>query len=282
MQRGAVLITGASTGIGEATAYHLSSRGHEVFAGVRTPEDQERLASRSGGRITPMSLDVTDADEIEVAAKTIGAAVGDRGLAGLVNNAGIARGGPTEYTSLDVWRLQFEVNVFGHIEVTRQMLPLIRKARGRIVFVGSIGGRMSSPFLAPYNASKFALEAIADSLRIELLAAGIRVSLIEPGAVKTAIWEKGRETTDELEQNLPPIALERYGNVLERARRVFDFLERQGVPPEKVAKTIERALTSSRPRTRYMVGRDARMQALVARFVPYRVRDAVTRRVLGL
>jgi NAD(P)-dependent dehydrogenase (short-subunit alcohol dehydrogenase family) len=229
-----------------------------------------------------LSLDVTDADEIEVAAKTIAAAVAERGLSGLVNNAGIARGGPTEYTSLDVWRLQFEVNVFGQIEVTRQMLPLIRKARGRIVFVGSIGGRLSSPFLAPYNASKFALEAIADSLRIELLAAGIRVSLIEPGAVKTAIWEKGRETTDELEQSLPQAALERYGNVLQRARRVFDFLERQGVPPEKVAKTIEHALTSSRPRTRYVVGRDARMQAFVARFVPYRVRDALTRRVLGL
>src|SRR5919106_4443932 len=151
MEPGAVLITGASTGIGEATAYRLSQRGHQVFAGVRRPEDQERLVSRSGGRIMALSLDVTDADEIEVAAKTIAAAVAERGLSGLVNNAGIARGGPTEHTSLDEWRLQFEVNVFGQIEVTRQMLPLIRKARGRIVFVGSIGGRLSSPFLAPYN-----------------------------------------------------------------------------------------------------------------------------------
>lgn len=282
MEPGAVLITGASTGIGEATAHHLSKRGHEVFAGVRKPEDQERLVSRSGGRITALSLDVTDADEIEVVAKTIAEAVGERGLTGLVNNAGIARGGPTEYTSLDEWRLQFDVNVFGQIEVTRQMLPLVRKARGRIVFVGSIGGRFSSPFLAPYNASKFALEAIADSLRIELLPEGIRVSLIEPGAVKTQIWDKGRDTTDEIEQSLPPIGLERYGNVMRRARRVFDILERHGMPPEKVAKAIEHALTARRPRSRYVVGRDARMQALVARFVPDRVRDAVTRRVLGL
>jgi NAD(P)-dependent dehydrogenase (short-subunit alcohol dehydrogenase family) len=282
MEPGVVLITGASTGIGEATAHHLSQRGHEVFAGVRRPEDQERLVSRSGGRITPLSLDVTDADEIEVAAKTISAAVGERGLTGLVNNAGIALGGPTEYTSLDEWRLQFEVNVFGHIEVTRQMLPLIRNATGRIVFVGSIGGRFSSPFLAPYNASKFALEAIADSLRIELLAAGIHVALIEPGAVKTAIWEKGRGTTDELEQNLSPAALERYWNVLQRARRILDFLERHGIPPEKVAKAIEHALTSSRPRARYVVGNDARMQALAARFLPDRVRDALARRVLKL
>lgn len=238
--------------------------------------------SRSGGRITPLSLDVTDADEIEIAAKTIATAVGERGLAGLVNNAGIARGGPTEYTSLDAWRLQFEVNVFGHIEVTRQTLPLVRKARGRIVFVGSIGGRLSSPFLAPYNASKFALEAIADSLRIELLGTGIRVSLIEPGAVKTEIWTKGRETTDEIEQSLPPIALERYGHVMQRARRILDLLERHGMPPERVAKAIEHALTSGRPHARYVVGRDARVQALVARFVPDGVRDALTKRALGL
>ncbi len=277
-----MLITGASTGIGEATAYRLGNRGHQVFAGVRRPEDAERLASRGGGRITPLVLDVTDAGDIERAAQTISMAVGEHGLAGVVNNAGIARGGPTEYTSLQEWRWQFEVNVFGQIEVTRQLLPLVRKARGRLVFVGSIGGRLSSPFLAPYNASKFALEAIADSLRIELSAAGIRVSLIEPGAVKTEIWEKGRETTDELEQNLPPIALERYGNVMQRARRVLDALERHGMPPERVAKAIEHALTSARPRTRYVVGRDARVQALVAGFVPDRVRDALTRRVLGL
>jgi NAD(P)-dependent dehydrogenase (short-subunit alcohol dehydrogenase family) len=282
MNHGAVVITGTSTGIGEASAYHLLERGFQIFAGVRKPEDADRIARRSGGRITPIILDVTKADEIEQAVKTVDAAVGEAGVAGLVNNAGIALGGPIEYLAVEEWRRQFEVNVIGQMETTRQMLPLIRKAQGRVVLVGSIGGRWSTPFIAPYNASKFALEAIADSLRIELHTAGIRVSLIEPGAIKTAIWEKGRRTADDLEQSLPPEGRERYGSIIGRARRIVDFQERRGIQPLKVARAIEHALTSSRPRPRYLVGLDARVQAVFARTLPDRVRDALVRRVLGL
>jgi NAD(P)-dependent dehydrogenase (short-subunit alcohol dehydrogenase family) len=191
MNKGTVLITGASTGIGEATAVHLAERGHPVFAGVRNEADGERVAARHRA-ITPVLIDVTQDDQIEAAFKTLSDTVGEAGLAGLVNNAGIGRGGPLEYISQDDWRQQFDVNVLGQVAVTRTMLPLIRKATGRIVFVGSIGGRYATPFLAPYNSSKFAVRAIADSLRGEMSLFGIHVSLIEPGAVKTEIWEKGR------------------------------------------------------------------------------------------
>src|SRR5918996_2317979 len=235
MRTGAVLVTGASTGIGEATARHLGERGHRVFAGVRKSSDGERLRAAGNGRVTPVELDVTDQSQIEEVVGAIAAEVESDGLLGVVNNAGIALGGPVEFLELDDWRRQFDVNVFGLLAVTKQVLPLIRKARGRIVLVGSIGGRLASPFLAPYSASKFALEAIADSLRVELHPFGIRVALIEPGAVKTEIWEKGRATADELEQELPPEALERYGSVIEKARRVLAFQERIGIAPLEVA-----------------------------------------------
>ena len=281
MTRGAVLITGASTGIGAATAIHLAGRGHEVFAGVRKEADGERLQGQARG-IRPLILDVTDQSHIDSAAKTIGDVVEQRGLAGLANNAGIGRGGPIEYISQDDWRLQFDVNVLGQVAVTRTMLPLIRIATGRVVLVGSIGGRLSSPFLAPYNSSKFALAAIADSLRGELHQFGIKVALIEPGAVKTEIWAKGRQRADELTNELSPEALERYGAVIETARKMIDFQDRTGVQPVVVAKAIEHALTSGRPKPRYLVGKDAKAQALVARFVPMRVRDALIRRVLKI
>lgn len=279
--RGFVLITGASTGIGEATAVHLARRGYEVFAGVRKDADGERLRAQTSG-ITPVTLDVTDQGQIDAAAKSIADTVGDRGLAGLVNNAGIGRGGPLEYLSQDDWRQQFDVNVLGQVAVTRTMLPLIRTATGRIVLVGSIGGRMATPFLAPYNSSKFALAAISDSLRGELHSFGIHVSLIEPGAVKTDIWDKGRQKTDELAAELPPEAMARYGKVLETALKMIDFQEKSGVPPLKVAEAIEHALTSRRPKPRYLVGKDAKAQALVARFVPIRARDAMVRKVLKI
>ena len=281
MKTGAVLVTGASTGIGEATAVHLAERGHHVFAGVRKDADAERLGSRAAA-ITPLILDVTDQSQIDAAAKTISDTVGERGLAGLVNNAGIGRGGPLEYLSPEEWRRQFDVNVHGQVDVTRTMLPLIRKATGRIVFVGSIGGRMSTPFIAPYNSSKFALAAISDSLRGELHSFGIHVSLIEPGAVRTEIWEKGRQKADELTGELPAEALERYGRVLETARRLIDYQERVGIPPVKVAEAIEHALTSRWPKPRYLVGKDARAQAFIARLVPIRARDALIRKVLKL
>jgi len=282
MRKISVLVTGASTGIGEATAYRLADAGHEVFAGIRKDTDAERLQERGHGRISPLRLDVTREDDIRQAATTIADRVGDRGLGGVVNNAGIGKGGPLEYLSLDEWRMQFEVNVFGQIAVTKEMLPLIRRGSGRIVFVGSIGGRWANPFIAPYNSSKFALAAVAESLRNELHAFGIHVALIEPGSIKTPIWSKARNTTEELTKVLPPEGIERYGRVLETARRVVDFQERHGAAPIEVAKAIEHALTSRRTRPRYLVGNDAKVQAALVRLLPQRVRDEAVRRALRL
>ena len=277
-----VLVTGASTGIGEATARYLSDKGHRVFAGVRKQSDAERLRAQGSGRVTPVLLDVTEENQIAEAATTIAADVGDAGLDGLVNNAGIGKGGPVEYLSLDDWRTQFDVNLFGQIAVTKEMLPLIRKATGRIVFVGSIGGRWANPFIAPYNSSKFALAAVAESLRNELHAFGIHVSLIEPGSIKTDIWHKARNTAEELTQQLPPEALGRYGHILEKSRRIIDFQERHGIDPLTVARSIEHALTSSRPRPRYLVGKDAKLQATLVRLLPQAARDALVRRALAV
>jgi NAD(P)-dependent dehydrogenase (short-subunit alcohol dehydrogenase family) len=202
-------------------------------------------------------------------------------LTAVVNNAGIAVGGPIEYLPLDDWRRQFEVNVFGQLAVTRAALPLIRTAgsAGRVVFIGSIGGRLSTPLLAPYDASKFALEAIAESLRHELRPSGIKVVLVEPGGVKTPIWEKGRRSADEIEASLSAEAKERYGWAVAGVRKGIDMQERQGVAPGRVAQVVENALTNARPRARYLVGLDARATAVVARVLPDSARDAVVRRV---
>jgi NAD(P)-dependent dehydrogenase (short-subunit alcohol dehydrogenase family) len=183
-----VVVTGTSTGIGRATALHLDRLGYRVFAGVRRAEDAVRLRSEGSERLAPVLLDVTDIGSIEAAAKTVSAEVGERGLAGLVNNAGIVTGGPLEFVPLDELRRQLEVNTVGPVAVIQHFLPLVRRGRGRVVFVSSIGGRFSQPIVGPYCASKFALEALADALRMEVAPSGIHVSLVEPGAVKTMIF----------------------------------------------------------------------------------------------
>ena len=275
----AVLVTGASTGIGEACALRLDGLGHHVFAGVRREADGERLRAASSGRLEPVLLDVTDGDQIEAAAKQIGAGAGS--LQGLVNNAGIGKGGPIEYLPLDDWRTQLEVNVVGQVAVTQAMLPLIRQGKGRVVFIGSIGGKSSTALTAPYNASKHAIEAIGESLRYELSPWGIWVAVVEPGAVKTPIWDKTRQEADRLERELPEEARDRYGRHIAAVRKALEMQARRGVAPEQVAKAVEHALFSSRPKTRYPVGPDARLQSAMVRLLPDRTREAVIRRVAG-
>ncbi len=276
-----VLVTGASTGIGRATALHLAAAGWQVFAGVRRDVDAERLTDASAGSLTPVVLDVTDADRIGRAAATVAEAVTTRGLTGLVNNAGVARGGPVEYLPIDHWRLQFEVNVFGQVAVTQAMMPMLRDGRGRIVFIGSNSGRVSTPMMAPYGASKFALEAVAESMRHELRPWGIRTVLIEPGAVKTAIWEKGRALADELEAVMPAEALARYADQIAAVRKGIESQDRSGVPAERVAAVVERALTVDRPRARYQVGLDSHLTAAATRVLPDRLLDLAVAKLAG-
>ncbi|TMC50972.1 MAG: SDR family NAD(P)-dependent oxidoreductase [Chloroflexi bacterium] len=268
----AVLVTGASTGVGRACALHLDSREFRVFAAVRRDEDADALRGAASSRLTPLLMDVTDAEAISSAAATVGAAAGDAGLQGLVNNAGIALGDPLEFVRLDDVRRVLEVNLVGAIAVTQAFLPLLRRGHGRVVCIGSIGGRFPAPFTGAYGASKAALAAICDSLRVELRPWRIDVVLIEPGSVSTPIWEKGLREFDSRMPDYPPAALELYGRAIGPVRSMTEKLAAAGIPPLSVARVVEQALRARRPRTRYLVGRDARVQALL-RHLPDRARD---------
>ena len=257
----------------------LDTDGHRVYAGVRKEADAQRLRDQASDRLVPVFLDVTDHGQIEAVMKQIESAVGE--LHGVVNNAGVARGGPLEFLPIDEWREQLEVNVIGQVAVTKAALPLVRAGHGRIVFIGSIGGRMATMMTGPYNASKFAIEAIGESLRQELQPWGIAVSVVEPGAIKTAIWDKARGTADRLRQDLPPEALALYADHVEATDKAIEMQDRQAVGPEKVADAVAHALRARRPKARYLVGLDARAMSAAVRVVPTRAREALIRRVVG-
>jgi NAD(P)-dependent dehydrogenase (short-subunit alcohol dehydrogenase family) len=278
VSKGYVLVTGTSSGIGEATARHLAGLGFNVFAGVRKQPDGERVA---GPRIEPIVVDVTDEASVASAADTIRAAVGNTGLAGLVNNAGIAVAGPLEYIDIAEFQAQLDVNVTGVLRTTQAMLPLLRLSRGRIVNISSIGGRVAVPLIGPYNASKFALEGMSDSLRRELRPWGMHVALIEPGSVATPIWDKGVDQADALDRDGRPEVRERYGEVIDAVRKESEKNRTEGVPPQDVADAVAHALTAPKPKTRYLVGRDAKMRAPMAKLLPDRVMDAAIGRALG-
>jgi NAD(P)-dependent dehydrogenase (short-subunit alcohol dehydrogenase family) len=274
-----VLVTGASTGIGEVIARRLDARGWRVFAGVRADADAARLREGATPALTPVTLDVADPGQVAAAAARVREAAGGR-LDGLVNNAGIAVGGPLEFVPLDAVRRQFEVNVVGLLAVTQAALPLLREARGRIVNIGSIAGRATAPLVGPYGASKHAVEAFTDALRLELHDAGIEVSVVEPGAVRTPIWRKGLEAHARARETLPPRALALYGERLDLFAKLLAMNDRRGVDPGLVADAVVHALEARRPRTRYLVGTDARIRAAMRWLLPDRWGDAVLRAFL--
>jgi NAD(P)-dependent dehydrogenase (short-subunit alcohol dehydrogenase family) len=257
------LVTGASSGIGAASASRLARSGWRVLAGVRKEGDAPEGTDE-------VLLDVTDDEQIEAAAGRVDE------LDALVNNAGVALAMPLEHVPLDELRRQLEVNVVGQIAVTQAFVPALRRARGRVVFVGSIAGKSALPFLGPYAASKHALEALADSLRMELRPWGIGVTIVEPGTIRTPIWGKGAQKADEL---VDERSQELYGERIAALRKVAAERGANGAPPEAVAEVIERALTSNRPRARYLVGRDAWLRAGVEH-LPTRARDRAYERLL--
>lgn len=275
-----VLITGASTGIGRATALRLDRAGWQVFAGVRKQEDAEALGAAAGPRLTPLMLDVTDAGQIAAAAAQIEAGA-EGGLDGLVNNAGLAVPSPLETIPIEDFRHQIEVNLTGQVAVTQALLPQIRAARGRIVFLSSIGGRIAFPLTGAYHAAKFGIEAVGDIFRQELQPWDISVSIVEPGSIDTRIWDRGERKADEIGERSPRReAL--YGQAIERYRKVVRDTAERGIPAEKVAKAIEHALSAGRPRTRYLVGLDAKVQARLSLLIPTRVFDRIVARVMNL
>lgn len=282
------LITGASTGIGRASALRLAGKGWTVLAGVRDPAVGEQLLAEAAapGRVVPLQLEVTDSVQIAQAVARVqeesaqGGASVSGGLDALINNAGIGVGGPLELVSPEDLRRQFDINVLAQVAVTQAMLPALRRAHGRIVFVSSIGGRVATPFLAPYAASKHAVEAIGDALRVELRSSNIQVALLEPGSVATPIWDKARADADAV--SIPPELQAEYGNVPAAMSKALEDTERRGVSPEVVAKTIEQALSARRMKARYLVGTDAKAMLVVRRLLSDRLFDRFIRRALGV
>lgn len=259
----AVLITGASSGIGRETAKYLVRRGFQVFAGARKMDEGNIL------------IDVTDQESVDAAAALISAEVGARGLAGLVNNAGIAVPGPLEFVPIADFVRQLDVNVTGQLRVIQAMLPLLRKARGRIVNISSIAGRSAMPVMGAYSASKFALEALSDALRVELRPWGIEVALIEPGPIQSEIWTKAGTLS------FSPRAEELYPRLLLVGRKAIENAARTARPAEHVAERIHHALTASRPKARYLIGANTRSR-IVLEHLPARLRDWLIARAIGL
>ncbi len=276
----AVLVTGSAKGIGAAVTERLAQLGFYVYAGVRRPEDADRLRSSGRGRVHPVLLEVDKAESIAAARDEIERSLGRRSLAGLVNNAGIAVAGPLEFLPIAELRRQLEVNVIGQMAITQAMLPFLRVARGRIINIGSISGRSALPLTGAYAASKFALEALTDALRVELLPAGIEVSIIEPGVIATPIWETSLKTADAMMQHLPKQAFDYYGRVIAAVRARALSGTTKGLPPRVVADAVVHALTARRPRTRYLVGRDARFRMIFQK-LPDRMRDRIIARKLA-
>jgi NAD(P)-dependent dehydrogenase (short-subunit alcohol dehydrogenase family) len=269
-QSGAVVVTGASTGIGRATALYLDTNGFRVFAGVRKQADAESLAEQGSDRLTPITIDVTKEPSIKAAKDEVQRALGNDGLVGLVNNAGVGDGGPVETMDLDVLRNVLEVNLVGQVAVTQAFLPLIRQVPGTIVFIASIGGRIASPFMSPYNTSKFAVEALGESLRQELAPWEIDVVVIEPGSIDTPIWSKGAETIDDQKDSMSPTENRLYRRQLDRMEEVLTETASRGIAPEKVARVIHTAISTDNPKHRYLVGRDAKIAARLKGTLPDR------------
>lgn len=276
-QKGAVLITGTSTGVGRAAALLLDKKGYRVFAAVRKEKDAESLKHDASENLTTILMDITKGEEIKFAAEIVSKAVGDEGLVGLVNNAGLLVDGPVEYISLDDLRWQFEVNVFGQIAVTQAFLPLIRKAKGRIVNIGSVGGKIAMPFVSALCASKFALEAFTDALRMELDPWGIEVILVEPGSIASAAPDKVEESFQTNVTNMSPEASAMYGDAYKFFVEGLIRSNRTGMPPEQVAGAILEALEASKPKTRYFLAKSQislMIGLTLQKFIPDRSFDA--------
>jgi NAD(P)-dependent dehydrogenase (short-subunit alcohol dehydrogenase family) len=277
-----VLVTGASSGIGRATALRLATSGYHVFAGVRKPAHGATLVSAAEAaaeRMTPLILDVTDARQLASAVATVAGHVGDAGLAGLVNNAGIGVFGPLELIPVEQFRRQLEVNVTGQLAVTQAVLQLLRRARGRIVMIGSIGARFTPPFVGPLAASKSALATLSDALRQELAPWGIGVTLVEPGSIRSEAVDKLESDARAVLDDAPAEGRALYEGAFLHLVSFFAGIHEKGSSPDVVGATVERALRAARLRTCYLSGKNARRMATTARLLPVQVQDALRRKL---
>jgi NAD(P)-dependent dehydrogenase (short-subunit alcohol dehydrogenase family) len=276
-----VVVTGASTGIGRATALRLCRDGFHVFATVRRREDAESLERAMGGSLTGVLMDVTANHEIAAAAEIVRSHVGDKGLDAIVNNAGVGAAWPVELIPLEKLRRLFSVNLEGQVAVTQAFLPLLRRAAGRIVMMGSIGDRITMPFAGPLCATKYALRSLTDALRIELAPWNIRVVLVEPASIRTEAVDKLEHDVLEAEREFGSAGWALYGEAFRSMTARALALESRGSHPDVVAAVVSRALATRRPRTRYIVGRDALVLAMLAR-LPGPMLDALRARIFKL
>jgi NAD(P)-dependent dehydrogenase (short-subunit alcohol dehydrogenase family) len=272
-----VLVTGAARGIGRASALRLAAAGWDVMAGVRRAEDGQALAEEGGDRIVPVELDVTDSDQVAALPERLPPRV-----EAVVNNAGVVVGGPVEGVPLGELRRQLEVNVVGQVAVTQAVMSQVRAARGRLVFISSLSGRVATPMTGAYNASKFALEGLADSLRMEVRPWGVRVVLVEPAQVDTDIWQGANQSLDESVALLSPVQRELYRKHIEGFRKSIPMSQRMAAPVESVAATVEQALTARRPKARYVVGAGPRAQSFLSSITPTSALDAMLRAAIGV
>ena len=276
------MITGASSGIGRAAALLLDREGFSVYAGVRRMEDGDALAADASAALQPVVLDVTDAASIAAACARVTSLLNGRPLHGIVNNAGTTVTMPLEFADMDAFRAQFEVNTFGAVEVTKTFLPLLARPGGRIVNVSSGAGRIVTPLLGTYSASKYALVAVSDALRVELRGQGLFVSIIEPGFIDTPIHPKNEAQVESMLQRMPAEGRARYGPAIDKLRAANKRMAKGASPPEDVARAIERALSSRRPRARYPVTFEARLLQWIGPFLSSGLRDAIFGRIVGL
>jgi NAD(P)-dependent dehydrogenase (short-subunit alcohol dehydrogenase family) len=278
----AIVVTGASSGIGRATALRLARSGWRVFATVRARKDADALENAAPDHIRAVSMDVTDRDSIDAAALNVQNQLGGRGLDALFNNAGMGVTAPVEFTTPDLLRKIFDVNLFGQIATIQAFLPLIRKGAGRIINNGSIGDHLTPPFGGALSASKAAFASMTAALRLELRPQGIHVCLIEPGAINTPAVGKTLGGVDAQIAALPPVAADLYGAFMKQMATTFEKTERGGSSPEVVAAVVERALTDRYPRTRYLAGKDSRKLATLAWLLPEKLLDLAVLRTFGL
>jgi NAD(P)-dependent dehydrogenase (short-subunit alcohol dehydrogenase family) len=272
-----VLVTGAARGIGKTIVAHLASTGWEVIAGVRTEQDAAAITAVDPQRISAVILDITNAEHLAALAESL-----PPRLDAVVNNAGIAVAGPVEAVTVGDWRKQLDINVIGQLAVTRAVLPKLRESRGRIVFISSVNGRLSVPLLGPYCASKFALEAAADALRMELKGWGIPVVLVQPAQTDTDMWRTADDMVVETEASMTPALRTLYAKHIAGMKKSVPAARKMAVPADKVAAVVEEALTARRPRARYVVGMGPKLQVALMTNLPTALRDRLMTTMLGL
>ena len=267
-----MVVSGASTGMGAATARELAARGYHILAGVRRERDADAI--RADG-IESVILDLTRPEHLRALVDRIASDPDHRPLRALINNAGIAVNAPVEVLPLDEWRRQFDVNLFGHIAITQALLPFLYQSHGRIVNISSVGGKIAMATYGAYAGAKFALEAASDSLRRELAPHGVQVVVVESGAVKTEMADRGAATANELAERMNPEQQQRYGGLVKAIVAQSAAFTRTGLPADKAGSIIAEAATARRPRTRYTIGRDAALLTRLARILPDRILDRV-------